>query len=723
MSYNRNTVRRARSDEDDDDTSFDSSDYAGSDDMEEGGYEGSAEEQLLRIQAIPVRIARGAPAASAAAAAATDDDEDLRMIDQLPRRRLPMHGIGVGNAPNSSLSLVAADDAGDAPRVKRATAQDLNVITKFFDQPHWSPYTERHTHIAQMPWYQPPWATWPHAQSVRNNARAYPERANLWDYVAASWDKQRMPRLDPDDEVGLQPWQEVAHMVYLGQNAVDWGRNLSILSGTYQAFYDEGELEELGKETTYDTDNLFDVPAYVDRYRQADVRRRMLMSNIRRAVDDSTPVRTNRVAQAVHTWGVVPTLTASAEGVAYARNPFMVADQPLDMRRANARGFRYNRSVHISTFNSIYGSVEYERQLYVVSINKMMLSCLMEQAILYGPIMSLDRDIMPHDYRDFSRECMKLWYGGTVGLEHESRYTTGSPDQHTHLLQFRRVSCSIIRENWQRERWLWLFAGYKEEHSDLYSKVRHQIPDGAPVLQLSKNAFNLYMLLLPVRWQSEFHEYLRIVRQSITADHYHPIRMTGFDDDDEILYAYMAQDTRVEVAQAASDSALKYASMACVAISMQVAATAYGTYPGLTEAEAARREAAAEEDEEPLDYYTFFTRLLGPDALAANLATPRPEARGAYVEERVVVAPRPTSDSGGPMYFEKVRSYLPERNVSAEDEFVASLKEIIAMLQRYRRKHKNYAESMYWCLFPMSRQRQYTHAEISAMLVNRPRDE
>lgn len=719
MSSRRNTVRRARSDEDDDDSTHDSSDDSGGDDMEERGFEGSAEEQLLRIQATPVRVVGRAPAASAAAAAAADDADDaIVMIGQLPRHLLPMHGIGVGNAPNSSLSVVPVVDEDDAPRVKRVTAQDLNVISKFFDQPHWSPYTERHRHIAYMPWNQPPWSTWPHAHSVRNNARGYTERASLWDYVAGSWDKQRMPRRDPDDEIGPQPWQEVADMVYLGQNAVDWGRSLPILSGIHRAFYDEGELEKLGEEDQYDTDNLFDVPAYVDRRRQADVRKRMLVMTIPNVVDAGRRMENNQQAQTVHTWAVMPTLTVSAVDVSYASNPFMVADQPMDMERANKRGFGYNRSAHFSTFTSIYGSVEHERQLFAVSLNRMMLSCLMEQAILYGPVMSLSRDIMPRDYSNFSRECMKMWYGGTVGLEHEARYATGSPNRHTHLLQFRRVSCGIIRENWQRERWLWLFSSYKEERNNLYSTLRHQIPDGAPVLQLSKHAYNLCMLLLPLRWQSELHECMRMVRQSIAADNYRPTQMSGVDDDDEIVYRYVPRETRAAHAEITSDNALKYASVACVAISMQAAATAYGTYPGLTEAEVVRREAANEEDDEPLDYYTFFTRLLGPDALAANQATPRSAERGAYESESVVVGPR-TGTSGGPIYYEEVRSHLPERDVSAEDEFAASLKEIIAMLQRYRRKHKTYAESMYWCLFPMSRKQQYTHAEISAMLVKR----
>ena len=426
-------------------------------------------------------------------------------------------------------------------------------------------------------------------------------------YVFEQWKNAGLPTVDVRDSVRHpQPWQEVVQMLVRGDNAVDWGRSLILLSAIGGQLVWADELRSSTEQPVYDAGNLFPVESYLDSSK--DVGAAFL--RLEQLVQETPGRDADAIGTAVDVvqWDIINEDKMSQLERVYAKHPFAPSDREVEMDEAQSMQFAYNSVLERRVFMGIYGNIEKCRQVGIARLNKMLIACVAENAILYGPAMPLSAAYLGsrdegESLEPYARACMKLWYGGTVWLQEAGDYDTLAGDR-VDLLEFRRQSTTLLQRNWEAAR---LYAMgvmarcYMRGDQGVMQK-RAEMDISAPARRLSPLAFAVYQAMLPFRWGQAIRAYSEHLRLRISADHYRPIMMTDGDEDSDDVY-FWSRD-RSGSAAGTEASIQRVARVMCGHMSLQAAATVFGTHADVVSAGGSTYRM-------PLRYGIVFRQLFG----------------------------------------------------------------------------------------------------------------
>lgn len=424
------------------------------------------------------------------------------------------------------------------------------------------------------------------------------------------------------------------------------------------------------------------------------------------------PPGTATRARRLYQFGVLSVGQMNEVEAAYSVNPFTPIDTTDADRSVSGQPVNAGMSVH--TYASVFGPLERMRQDYIAAVNKTLVAALMEQCVLYGPVMPVDPQSLSSVHSNgINTLFYRLWACGTPGLLHKDMYSHTQVQRGTdgpggdelgneeEDVWYRQRTIAVIRQNWETQR---VFCVRKL--MDIYARQMRRIADATPpiaipwtgpALKLSPKARTLYMALLPINWMDVLHRNLLMLRGHLSQYHYTPCASYCREEPEALVFdtqgpwaAPTAPQPSVptwEMRRTQAQCAVISTEEICQLLSLQAAATAYGQHPM--------------GDRGGFD--VFFARLFGRHVLdVARKYKPFMPGVAVGTEGAAV-------DTG-----DKIDTVMEIPQPDLDLDFVEALREVLALLTLHSDPRDTYSAAMYRLLF--NGPTQLTAGAIHAMM-------
>lgn len=401
-----------------------------------------------------------------------------------------------------------------------------------------------------------------------------PKGARHEQLVYMQWDDARLPKQGRYHQIHEYWWRQVENIVQRGLTSMDWSNSIYAMQELQEKRGNPNV--EAHQKLPYNASRIFDVPSYSTAVSEVLVQRRDLTTVVQ-SVDLRHGDYFDDPFGGVMTFGISGTRFTPLQ-VVYISRPVMPGDVSLD--DAAIRTNKPNREVDHQSYISLVAPLENARQKYIASVNKVLISGLMETAILYGPTMAVSRGAFDTDpsVRHLGPLFLKYWQYGTVWSAKDDMLVDSTDD----AVELRRKSIWLISENWRRARLAALYSMYKnaltQRRADgtTLADCIGRLSSGARARKLTPNGRAAYCALLPYTWSVTARTASQDLRHDLQADHYRPVAAHTLDGGENMVYN---DRDRTAEASVYSRSALQSAETLCAIISTQAAVSTFGGTP------------------------------------------------------------------------------------------------------------------------------------------------